>query len=250
MRRRAAGVKHALTEQRWAIESVEKATGHFFHPKAPAEDFSFNPPLRFLPLLDHGAFPIDGVLGTYNVRTNRIELYTENIQECCARLGFDPVVLTAIVRLHELGHGLIAYGIPLAANNTKANKKFDVPKIDDETKWDDYKGQRLSLYKKIGGGKGGWDNPSFDHEFLAQSITWLAIEQSEYGHPLGRSFLRLMEKQPDEYVLTSEDQCTAIKRLWNWSGDCKLHMSKFLWARVDSDEYQDGDIRHNLTKKS
>jgi hypothetical protein len=125
----------------------------------------------------HQIWSVLDVLGTYEPLTCTITIYQGKIQEWTESHRWDPAILERIVRIHEYGHAFVHVGI----SETEESG---------ENAW---LLERNRFWAAV--------NPATDnHEFLAQSFTWIALKQFADEGELAK-FEELMETQPDCYRL-------------------------------------------------
>lgn len=164
----------------------------------------------------------------------RIEMYHKRIEKCAYQLHSKQIIvadkpldletinssLERIVFIHEIFHGFLHLGcgywweeVPVRPTNNKIMEHLK---------------ERLELWKEL---------PKLVVEQHAQLGTWHIISDD----PIDRAvFSKLMEKQPQEYILDSALKLTPSGRLWSWMCYMRRHDGKHMRA-------YDGMIQYLLT---
>jgi hypothetical protein len=170
------------------------------------------------------------VLGTYEPLTCTITIYQAKIQEWARSHGWDPAILERIVRIHEFGHAFVHVGISEPEDSSASAWLLE----------------RNRFWAAV--------NPATEnHEFLAQSFTWIALKEFADAGGLA-TFEELMETQPACYRLWDGGE-RLPKRLWEQyieDGRCVrgcLTLAGF-WATFTTEVRSDFRQSATLTERS
>lgn len=172
------------------VEAELRGICSFVIGHSPSETFSDEePPFRLSERVD--TFPIDGLLGIYLPKDQRITIFNKGIVRVSHLLDAEPNDLKMIVRVHEWAHALIHLGI-------SETERGEIVK--DDSKWPQYHASADEAFAQI--------EPTL-HECIAQLLTFHAIRslQQTAQTPEGRAALeriegvfdRLSHRQPAEY---------------------------------------------------
>lgn len=138
------------------------------------------------------------LLGTYSPFETTIRIYPEAIGECAHDLKIDETDLTHLVILHELGHAFVHLG----SSGNAVDSACDL--VECNRFWHGLKGL----------------GDSEIHEFLAQSFTWIAINdpmvQKIYPN-LSNIFSTLIKLQPEHYKLWGRKNRPNDEQAWQAS---------------------------------
>ncbi len=188
---------------------VQQAMKNVFAPARLSERYSAEQPI-FAPQSpdEDPQVPIDQVLGKYDDRKRLITIYVKNIARFAKKLQCTEAELLYVVRLHEYAHALDHMGLPFDEadaylSETLSQTNNRVPS-----------GSRGTRQYRSAGEQ--------EHEFWAQSMTWVAIQAlSPTPSELSSAYLELMRHQPPEYQLEWElltvltpDNLRALRKIW------------------------------------
>lgn len=143
------------------------------------------------------SFPIDELYGTYCHSERAIRIYIKNINRDAHLFGATDgpsSELLEIVRLHEWSHAVVHLGI--YQNETFEYLEPAIPEI--ETSWMSFIAGRDTWFSGL---------EVEVHEFLAQALTYAAIDSYEdnaRASKLKDVFDRLESKQPEYYRLPTD----------------------------------------------
>lgn len=140
------------------------------------------------------------LLGTYSAFETTIRIYPEAIQECADDLGINQNDLTHVVILHELGHAFVHLG----SSGNAVHSAYDL--VECNRFW-----VQLEFFGR-----------SAIHEFLAQSFTWIAVNDPiiRKKHPnLSGIFSKLIQSQPEDYKLWGRQNRPNDEQAWQASLD-------------------------------
>jgi hypothetical protein len=135
------------------------------------------------------------LLGTYSPFETTIRIYPEAIQECADDLGINQTDLTHVVILHELGHAFVHLG----SSGNAVVSAYDL--VECNRFW-----VQLEFFGR-----------SAIHEFLAQSFTWIAVNDLAIReiHPnLSGLFSKLVQSQPEDYKLWGRHNRPNDEQAW------------------------------------
>ena len=146
---------------------------------------------------DDGVGILD-LLGTYSHFETTIRIYPEAIQECADDFGINQTDLTHLVILHELGHAFVHLG----SSGNAVHSAYDL--VECNRFW-----EQLEFF---------WGSEI--HEFLAQSFTWIAVNDLviRQKHPnLSGIFSKLIQSQPKDYKLWGRQNRPNDEQAWQAS---------------------------------
>jgi len=135
------------------------------------------------------------LLGNYSSFETTIRIYPEAVQECADDFGFNQTDLTHLVILHELGHAFVHLG----ASGNAVHSAYDL--VECNRFW-----VQLEFFGR-----------SEIHEFLAQSFTWIAVNDPiiRKKHPnLSGIFSKLIQSQPEDYKLWGRQNRPNDEQAW------------------------------------
>lgn len=135
------------------------------------------------------------LLGTYSPFETTIRIYPEAIVECAHDRKIDKTDLTHLVILHELGHAFVHLG----SSGNAVEVAHDL--VECNRFWTGLKGL----------------GDSEIHEFLAQSFTWIAINDPMIHKKfpnLSNTFSTLIQWQPEHYKLWGRKNRPKDEQAW------------------------------------
>jgi hypothetical protein len=174
---------------------IQAAFQETFRPASPIEVYSEDQPVIPRSAAEEGWIPIDVLLGCYRPRNRTILIFRRNIERFANNpLHCDVSDLEAIVRLHEYAHALVHLGV-FWPEESEVIRDYLRGK---ETDWNAFLRNRSKAFRSL---------DSAAHEFLAQTLSWVAIGvlQPIYKRNiLQELFVTLMGRQPPEYRLSPD----------------------------------------------
>jgi hypothetical protein len=164
------------------------------------------PTYRALDSEEEGLLPLDVVFGNYNPDSRLITIYEKNIVHHAKRLGWDPCLLMAVVRLHEGAHALVHLGLPTSLETWLMSPRGGAK----QTSWEAYSGLRTAWFRSL---------DSVCHEYLAQAISYSVLnsligETVEEKARYVEMFDAVEAKQPIAYHLSPSEKSALLSTKW------------------------------------
>lgn len=184
----APGVEEASEPAPASMTPVLLVQHHFgaMGPHPPPAIFTDEePPIPLASVdFDHDLIPIDNLLGVYDADKQQVKIFTRAISMCARALRLSEADLQFKVRVHELGHALVHLGTSTVPEN-----------------WQSFLSQRRKLFAAI---------DAKAHEVLAQLVACCILKDDAGGRKV---FLALMEREPEEYRLSANEQDLSAEDL-------------------------------------